>query len=69
MPGADADKLKKSFEDYKAFSARSHAGVHSTGTRNAAPPSAPQPGTSRRNGVIVKIRRRESSCRFGDSFR
>lgn len=43
MPGTDADKLKKSFEDYKVFSARSHAG-NSTGMPTAPTPGAQQPG-------------------------
>ncbi len=42
MPGTDADKLKKSFEDYKAFSARSHGGSNSSATPTTAPPSAAQ---------------------------
>ena len=50
MPGPDADKLTKSFADYKAFSARSHAGSNSaTGTAasaTATPPPASQPAAS-----------------------
>jgi hypothetical protein len=40
LPGPDADKLKKSFEDYKAFNARSHSGNSSA----AVTPTAPSPG-------------------------
>jgi hypothetical protein len=42
LPGVDSDKLKKSFEDYKAFSARSHSGSNSTAVTTASPlPSTP----------------------------
>ncbi len=34
LPGTDGDKLKKSFEDYKAFAARSHSGSSSGWSRN-----------------------------------
>ena len=44
LPGTDSEKLKKSFDDYRAFSARSHAGGNSTGTPAAAPPSEQQQG-------------------------
>ena len=42
LPGTDSDKLTKSFEDYKAFQARSHG----SGATAAAPttPPAVQPG-------------------------
>jgi hypothetical protein len=44
LPGPDADKLKKSFEDYKAFSARSHAGNNSTAASTTQPAPGQQPG-------------------------
>jgi hypothetical protein len=44
LPGTDADKLKKSFEDYKAFNARSHAASNSTATPTPAPPGGQQQG-------------------------
>ena len=40
LPGPDAEKLTKSFEDYKAFAARSHAGSSSAATPAAAAPAA-----------------------------
>lgn len=46
LPGTDGDKLKRSFEDYKAFAARSHSGSSSaaaTATTAAAPPAQPGP--------------------------
>ena len=48
LPGIDSDKLKKSFDDYKAFTARSHSQGSSGATTAtvAAPaqPAAPAPG-------------------------
>jgi hypothetical protein len=44
LPGTDSDKLKKSFDDYKAFTARSHAGSNSTGTPTAPAQTEQQPG-------------------------
>ena len=41
LPGTDGDKLKKSFEDYKAFAARSHSGNSSAGAATAAAPPEP----------------------------
>jgi hypothetical protein len=41
LPGTDADKLKKSFEDYKAFAARSHSGSSQAGAATAAAPPEP----------------------------
>ena len=41
LPGTDADKLKKSFEDYKAFAARSHSGSSQAGAVTAAAPPEP----------------------------
>jgi hypothetical protein len=38
LPGADADKLKKSFEDYKAFNASNHSGNIAAATPAAATP-------------------------------
>jgi hypothetical protein len=43
LPGPDAEKLTKSFEDYKAFAARSHAGGGSAATASATPSPATQP--------------------------
>ena len=40
LPGTDAEKMTKSFEDYKAFAARSHS------TETAAAPAAPPPAPS-----------------------
>ena len=49
-PGPDADKLKKSFEDYKAFTARSHSGSSSAAVATTAPSPGQQsallPGTT-----------------------
>jgi len=46
LPGTDAEKLTKSFEDYKAFAARSHS-VGATAAASSAAPSPPaQPGPS-----------------------
>ncbi len=45
LPGTDADKLKKSFDDYKAFSARSHSQNGSPAVTTAMPPLAPQAGS------------------------
>ena len=43
LPGTDGDKLKKSFQDYKAFNARSHSGNSSAAVTTPAP-SSEQPG-------------------------
>jgi hypothetical protein len=49
MPGTDADKLRKSFDDYKAFASRSHS-PGGTATVAAAPPAVPAPGAVPRPG-------------------
>ncbi len=42
LPGTDSDKLKKSFDDYKAFTARSHSqGSSGATTAAVAPPTQP----------------------------
>jgi hypothetical protein len=46
VPGTDADKLTKSFEDYKAFAARSHSGSSTATASTAAPLPAGQPAPS-----------------------
>ncbi|MGB8770528.1 MAG: hypothetical protein WCC92_12985 [Candidatus Korobacteraceae bacterium] len=43
LPGTDADKLKKSFEDYKVFAARSHSESGSAGTATSAASPGPSP--------------------------
>ena len=43
IPGSDADKLKKSFEDYKAFIARSHSGSGSAAVATTTPSPGQQP--------------------------
>src|SRR5271165_1259159 len=43
IPGSDADKLKKSFEDYKAFTARSHSGSGSAAVAATTPSPGQQP--------------------------
>jgi hypothetical protein len=41
LPGTDADKLKKSFEDYKAFNASNHSGTAAATTPAPAPAASP----------------------------
>ena len=45
VPGPDSDKLKKSFEDYKAFNARSHSGNSSAAVTTTAPSPGQQPAS------------------------
>ena len=46
LPGPDADKLKKSFEDWKISNARSHSAGNSSGTfTTTAPSPRQQPGS------------------------
>jgi hypothetical protein len=44
LPGPDSEKLMKSFDDYKAFQARSHSGSSSAAAATAPPPAGqPEP--------------------------
>jgi hypothetical protein len=45
LPGTDGDKLRKSFEDWKTFNARSHSGDSPAAATTAAPSSGQQPGS------------------------
>lgn len=46
MPGADSEKLQKSFQDWKTFNARSHSGGASTTSSSGGEPPCPtSPGT------------------------
>jgi hypothetical protein len=46
LPGTDSEKLTKSFEDYKAFAARSHSGSSSAAPATAAASSSAPPAAA-----------------------
>jgi hypothetical protein len=45
LPGNDADKLKKSFEDWKRYTARTHSGDKPAADATTAPSPGQQPGS------------------------
>jgi hypothetical protein len=62
LPGTDADKLKKSFADYKAFNASNHSGTAATAVAApaspapvAAPASAATPMSTAKAGATSSI--------------
>jgi len=53
MPGSDAEKMTKSFEDYKAFAVRSHGGSSSAGAATSAPAAQPGPAVATSPSALV----------------
>jgi hypothetical protein len=46
LPGTDSEKMTKSFEDYKAFAARSHSGETATAPATQTPAPTPTPAAT-----------------------
>jgi hypothetical protein len=53
LPGPDSEKLMKSFDDYKAFQARSHSGGSSAAAATPPPSPTTQPTTPPATGSTV----------------
>jgi hypothetical protein len=71
LPGTDGDKLKKSFEDYKAFNARSHSGGSSAAATTAEPsptqPGAPAMAATSPSSPVADVATPASAIRFDDA--
>jgi hypothetical protein len=72
VTGAEADKLKKSFDDYQAFNARSHGASSSPAVAASATPSAPEssptsPTATSPSAIVSASPTPAASIRFDDA--